>query len=45
MDILLARQKSQEFCDYVLELLELTFDINLLTKLHRENPKLIQKNI
>ena len=42
-DILLAQQKSQEFCDYVLELLELTFDINLLTKLHRENPKLIQK--
>ena len=42
-DILLAQQKSQEFCDYVLELLELTFDINLLTKLHRENPELIQK--
>ena len=42
-DILLAQQKPQEFCDYVLELLELTFDINLLTKLHRENPNLIQK--
>ena len=42
-DILLAQQKSQEFCDYILQLLELTFDINLLTKLHRENPKLIQK--
>ena len=42
-DILLAQKKIDEFCDYVLNLLEQTLDINLLTKLHRENPKLIQK--
>lgn len=42
-DILLAQKKSKQFCEYILDLLELTYDCNLLTKLHRENPKLIQK--